>query len=234
MSGAHASKRMFLERQSGRFTLLVGWIELELIHHGAYLGIFEQNVKMMRKEIADADCLYGSFAIQMLKCPLGIADLCLSFNLMSGADWPMNQIEVEIVGSETSAAALERTQGLIAALIVVPEFARDEEAFARGTAFLDSLSHHLFVVIRSGSIDMAKTEFEIPHHGFLSRLVGWRLVGAIAYAGNPDAIGKLIGIVLARQMNHCSAAFPRASNVIRTSSGPNPPSRICTRYAQAS
>jgi hypothetical protein len=89
----------------------------------------------MGKEIADADGAYGSLPIQVLKYLPGFAYPRRPFRFMPWADRPMDQIEIEIVGTKPPAASFECTQDLVVALVIVPELARDEEASTIDAAF---------------------------------------------------------------------------------------------------
>ena len=78
---------------------------------------------------------------------------------------PVNEVEVDVLGTELLQAALECTQRIVIALIGIPEFGGDEDVLAVEAGRADAFADTLFVVVAGSRIDMTIAGGDRRAHG---------------------------------------------------------------------
>src|SRR5437899_4701169 len=97
---------------------------------------------------------------------------------------PVDEIQIDIVEAEFAATLLERPQGRLVAMVVVPEFRRDEDLFPRNPAFPDRDSNVAFVPVQLRGIEQAVSDLEVDRDRVPGRLPGAGLPHAQAHDRN--------------------------------------------------
>ena len=77
----------------------------------------------------------------------------------------MDQIQVDVVEAEFAQAHVEGVQGLVVAVLVVPDLRGDEHVLARQPGPGDALADAGLVVVERGGVDMAVAGFQGDLHG---------------------------------------------------------------------
>src|SRR5262245_4213138 len=117
---------------------------------------------MAHEVVADADRPRTAIVMEVLESSPRFGSLA--------CDRPVNEIEVDVIEAEPLHALVERAEGAIVSVVVVPQLRRHEDLVARDAAGADRLSDVALVVIEARGVDMAISELECGEHG-IARLV---------------------------------------------------------------
>ena len=73
---------------------------------------------------------------------------------------PVHEVEVDLVQAEELGALVEGPQGVVEALIGVPDLRRDEEVIARDAAAPDGFAHAALVLVHRRGVDVSVAALE--------------------------------------------------------------------------
>src|SRR3989441_10270845 len=114
-------------------------MEFDLVHGGRNRRCREQFFEVANRVVADADRA-GEPVVVDLKQRLP--------RFVSQARYrPVDEIQIDVVEAEFAATLLERPQGGLVAMVVVPELRRDENLVPRDPALPDRDSKIAFVAV---------------------------------------------------------------------------------------
>src|SRR2546422_11058155 len=151
-------------------------MELDLVHGGWNRCCREQLFEVVDRVVTDADRAGEPLVVDLQqRLP----------RFVSQARYrPVDEIQIDIVEAEFAAALLERPQGRLVAMVVVPEFRCDEDLFPRKPAFPDRDSDVAFVPVQLRGIEQAGTHLEGGRDRVPGRLPGAGLPHAQAQDWN--------------------------------------------------
>ena len=83
----------------------------------------------------------------------------------------MNQVQVNVVGTQLLQGGIERLEGTLVALVGVPQLGGEEDILASHVRASDGAAHARLVAVNSGGVDVAVAGFQGGAHDLLSDLV---------------------------------------------------------------
>ena len=144
--------------EGGDLRLLVRRVQLDLVDGGHDGGLVQQAVQVRHQKVGDTDGAGTAGLLNLLQCLPALDELVV------GRGRPVDQIEVDLVEAELLEALLERVEGRLGALAVVPELGGDEQLGAVDARGGQRLAHALFVAVNGGGVDVAVTHRERVGH----------------------------------------------------------------------
>ena len=100
---------------------------------------------------------------------------------------PVNQVQVNVVGTQLLQGSLERLESALVTLIGVPQLGGEEDIFASHIGVSDSAAHARLVAVDSGGVDVAVAGLQGGAHNLLGDLV-LNLPHAVAQLRNGSAV----------------------------------------------
>ncbi len=128
------------------------------VHGKTYLAalVAEQSVEVLNGKVGDTNVANLARANELLHLAPGVEIVPVLVNLLLAGDRrgrPVNEVQVDIVGSEVGQAV---GNGVADALVVrVVQLGGDPDLVARDARGLDALADFLFVAVGGGGVDVA-------------------------------------------------------------------------------
>ncbi len=130
-----------------RLLLEIG-MQLDLVDDGNDAGFADDTLEMFRIEIRHADRAGATLFPDAHESLPGLGIKAAMRRR------PVNEIEVDIFGTELLQAAVEGAQRIVIALIGIPELGGDEDVLAVEAGRTDAFADALFVVVTGSRIDV--------------------------------------------------------------------------------
>ncbi len=152
-------------------------VQLNLVDGGHNAGFGDDFAQLLFGEVRDADGLGLALLLQFNQgLPgLGVEPL--------GGLSPVNQEQVDVVGAQAGQGLVRCLEGLLVALVVVPDLGGEEDILASYTGVSNCLAGTFFIAIDFGGVDVAVAGIK----GQAYDLFG----GVVFYL--PDAVAQLGG-----------------------------------------
>ena len=102
----------------------------------------------------------------------------------------MNQVQVNVVGVQLLQGSVERLEGVLVALVGVPQLGGEEDVLTSHVGGGDGAAHARLVAVDGGGVDVAVAGFQGGAHDLLGNLV-LNLPHAVAQLGDATAVVEL-------------------------------------------
>jgi hypothetical protein len=129
-------------------------MQFHLVQHRRHAGLADDPLDMFGAEIGNADRPRPALVLELHQC-LPAVDIAVA-----ARRWPVDEVEVDIVGAEPFEALVEGFQRGIVALRVVPELGGEENVLTVDAGGAHALADAVLVAVDRGRIDMAVAGFE--------------------------------------------------------------------------
>src|SRR5215471_8148506 len=143
---------------------------LDLIDRRNGVGNGEKLFQMGSNEVAHTDRPRPLLFVKAFEGAPGVEPLA--------ANRPVDEIKVDVIEAEARKAAVESAQGLVVALVFVPQLGGDEDFLPCDAARSDPVADVGLVAINSGGVDMSIAEAQSRCDGMAGRFPARRLPDA--------------------------------------------------------
>src|SRR6188474_1270868 len=129
-------------------------MQLDLVDGRADPGLAFEPFQILDAEVGDSDRAGAAFFVDALEGAPGFDEAVLRRN------WPVDQVEVDVVEAEPPEALLERGQGRVVALARVPQLGGDEDLLAGDPRRGYRRPDPALVAVRGGGVDVPVADCE--------------------------------------------------------------------------
>src|SRR5882757_10726790 len=142
-------------------------MNLDLIHRGDDRGLLREAVEVRGLEVRYADAAGASIPGELLENTPGGDEITVG----ERREWPVDEEQVDVVGSQRVECAVERTPCIIRLVETVVQLAGDVDVGTVHPCVADTLADFPFVSIHLGRVDVPVSRLQRSLHR-RSRLLG--------------------------------------------------------------
>ena len=166
-------------------------MDLQLVDGGLDLSVIQQILQHVLLEVAHADGANAALLVQGLK---GLPGGEIGLLLEAG---PVHQVLIHIVQAQALERRVKGAEGVVVAVVGVPQLGAQEDLIAGQTALADTAADALFIHVDHGGVDLAIAHSHRVHHaaGGLTLVVGQEATQTLG--------GDLHPIVQLKSRDHC-------------------------------
>ena len=158
-AGSTPRSQCVLGVEAPQLLLLEAEVQLDLVDRRDDLCLVDQSLEVVWLEVGHADRPDTPVGVELLQRPPRL-DVTVEARL-----GPMDQVEVDVVQPQPVQARLERAEGAVVALVVVPQLGRDEQFVTGQPTGCERAADPGLVAVQRCRVDAAVAALDRGQHG---------------------------------------------------------------------